>query len=304
MSEQQLSKSPSMKLMKKPAATKAAPAAPSPAAEPVEAAQSLVESPAVAEIEAVEAVTDTKSDSSDLIVATAHEVENLKEEKAFKLIPQLLDSSAQSDFKLGGVLSIIQREGWYGDRGYENFRAYVEAECGLNYRKAMYLIAIYNSLVESGVKWESVKGLGWTKLKELASIVTVDNVDEWVAIASEMTVLQLQEYIKSKSAGAAPGTGETKAKAQAEAKKTMTVTFKVHADQKETIKAALAKAKHESGTDVDTVALEHICLDFLGGTKVGQSLAELMKGKTAEEVLGVFGEVFPDVEIEATIPES
>lgn len=290
--------SPSMKLVKKPAKTTTAPAA---EAETKSAATAVAETAG----EAVDTTGAQSVASEDLIVHTAHEIENLKEDKAFKLVPQLLDSTALSDFKLGGVLSVIQAQGWYMDRGFENFRAYVEGECGINYRKAMYLIAIYNGLVESKIAWEKVKHLGWTKLKELASILTVDNVDDWVAQAESMTVIQLQEYIKAQSAGTATGTGET-SKNTGEVKKVVTITFKAHEDQKQTIREAVDKAKHELGTDVDTVALEHICLDFLGGqSKLANAptLEEMMKGKSAEEVLQAFGEVFPDVELTAELPE-
>lgn len=264
----------------------------------------------VEETQAAGEAVDTSGGQSvaaeDLIVHTAHEIENLKEDKAFKLVPQLLDSTALSDFKLGGVLSVIQAQGWYMDRGFENFRAYVEGECGINYRKAMYLIAIYNGMVESKVAWDKVKHLGWTKLKELASILTVENVDEWVERAEAMTVIQLQEYIKSQSAGTAVGTGETAKNTSGDVKKVVTMTFKLHEDQKQTVREALDKARHELNTDVDTVALEHICIDFLGGqSKLAKmpTLEELMKDKSAEEVLQAFGEIFPDVELTAELPE-
>ena len=253
--------------------------------------------------------TSAPSVEDDLIVNVAHQVENLKEEKAFKLVPQLLDSIDKDYFMLGGVLSSIQAQGWYMDKSYENFRAYVETECGIQYRKAMYLISIYNGLVNSGVSWSKVSDLGWTKLKELAGILSPENVDEWVGYAKDMTTLQLQEYIKQKSANAVAGgdapTTQTAAKVDEIKKSVTTMTFKVHPDQKETVKAALDKAKHETGTTVDTVALEHIALDFLSGTKLKSlpTLKELMTGKSAEEVLEVFGEVFPNVALEATLPD-
>lgn len=298
----EVKKSPTMQLLKKKPAAK-----PAPAPEPEVAEEVQHEEVEQAEVE-TEGVDTSDADTlveGDLIVMTAHEVENLKEDKAFKLVSTLLDSGSMSDFKLGGVLSAIQHQGWYMDRGHENFRAYVEAECGIAYRKAMYLISIYNGLVESGVKWDQVKHLGWTKLKDLAPILTVETVDDWVAHAEQMTVLQLQEYIKAQSAGTASADAPAASTAAA-AVKTTTMTFKVHEDQKATVKEAIAKAKHETGTDVDTVALEHICLDFLGGqSKLAKvpTLEELMKGKSAEEVLLAFGEVFPDVEISATLPE-
>ena len=257
--------------------------------------------------EATEAADTSEAQSiseDDLIVKTAKECETLKEDKAFKLVPQLLNNIDHDYFKLGGVLAVIQANGWFMDKGHENFRSFVESDCGIMYRKAMYLIQIYNGLVESGVKWEQVKHLGWTKLKELSGILTPENVDEWVGLAENMTVLQLQEHIKAESAGG-DAKGE-KEEAVKEASKTTTITFKVHADQKETIKEAIAKCQHETGTDSDAVAIEHICIDYLGGeSKLAKipSLKELMSGKSAEEVLEIFGEVFPDVELSATLPE-
>lgn len=247
--------------------------------------------------------------ADDLIVNTAKEVENLKEDKAFKMVPKLLDGIDQDYFKLGGVLSVIQTNGWFMDKNYENFRSYVENELGMAYRKSMYLIGIYNGLVESGVKWSQVSHLGWTKLKELASILTPDNVEHWVGLAENMTVLQLQEHIKAESAGASAGgdAPEGTEKSVAEAKKTTTMTFKLHADQKETIRTALDKVKHETGTEFDSVALEQLCLDFLAGDsklKKIPTLAEMMANSSEEEVLTIFGEVYPDVQLEATLPGS
>lgn len=265
--------------------------------------------PEVKEKDATVEGVDMPESVKDLISETAYEVENLKEDRAFKLVPTLLNGIDKDYFKLGGVLSVIQSQGWYMDKNYENFRSYVESECGMAYRKSMYLIGIYNGLVASGVSWAQVGHLGWTKLKELAPILTTENVEEWVAIAESMTVLQLQEHIRAQSAGVEAGTADAPVgseEAQDEAKKTTTMTFKVHVDQKETIRAALDKVKHETGTEFDAVALEHMALDYLSGDstlKKIPTLAELMEGKSAEEVLTIFGEVFPEVALEATLPD-
>jgi hypothetical protein len=247
------------------------------------------------------AVVATVAVEDDLIAKTATEVENMKEEKALKLIPALMNGMESDKFKLGGVLSLVQANGWHMDQGYESFRAFVENAHGLKYRKVMYLIANYNGLVKSGVRWSQVEILGWSKLKEVIPILTKENVTEWVDLITgqEMTVIQLQEYIKALTAGDTLPKTDT-----AEAKKTVTMTFKLHEDQKATVKEALDKAKHEVGTTVDTVALEAICLDFLGGaSKLQQmpTLKDLMASKSAEEVLGIFGDVFPNINIEATM---
>ena len=190
------------------------------------------------------------------------------------------------------------------DKGHETFRAFVETECGLKYRKGMYLIEIYNGLVESGVAWDKVKHLGWTKLSYLASILSVDNVDDWVAVAENLTVLQLIEHIKASTKG--DNAANSPEVVDGNTSSTTTMTFKVHQDQKDTIREALDKAKHESGTEFDSVALEAIAMDFLGGESKLKSiptLVELMTGKSIEEVLEAVSNVFPDVTLEATLPE-
>lgn len=298
--------SPTKKLMKTPtpAAAAAAPVqavAPAPAKTVVKskAATVVKAKPAAAVLEAVEIVE--QAETGDVIVRVAHEIENLKADKAFKMVPTLLDNIDRDYFRLGGVLAKVQSEGWFMEKQHETFRAFVEADCGIAYRKAMYLIQIYNGLVESGVAWELVGHLGWTKLKELAPILTTDNVIEWVAVAEGMTVLQLQEHIKASSKGV--DSGNSPDAGASDAKATTTMTFKLHEDQKTTVRDALDKAKHESATDVDSVALEYIAMDYLGSSKLKAvtTLKELMEGKSVEEVLQVFEEVFPTVVLQAAV---
>lgn len=288
MTEKTTTKSPSMKLNKK-AATKPAAVAAAPEAE----VQSLAPAAPVAEVEQV---------ADDQIALISTEVENVKEDKAFKMIPVLLEDIDRNQFKIGGLLSKINAEGWYQDKGFETFKAFVEASYGMKYRKAMYLIDIYNSLVEAGIPWDKVKHLGWTKLVEIIKHLTLENVDEILLSIDGMTTDQIKAFIVQKTKGTA-SKGEVNAAKNV--KDITSMTFKLHKDQKETVREALDKCKHETGTEHDNVALENICLNFLGGESkvVAVTLADLMKGKSAEEVLGIFGEVFPDVEVSATLPE-
>jgi len=301
-------KSPSVKLMKKPTAAAAAETATEEkVAVPVKTTTKLKTAskakPAQAEPVAASETTHEAPASSDLIVTTAFEIENLKEEKAFKLVPELLDNIDRDGFRLGGVLSKVQGEGWFMNAGAETFKAWVESACGIQYRKAMYLINIYNCLVQSGIPYEKVKGIGWTKLKELAPILDTENVDDWVALANEMTVLQLIEQIKAATKGSDDGGNTEEGKAPSDI---TTITFKLHKDQKDTVRAALDKAKHQTGSDVDTVALEAICMDYLGkaGTKKPASLKELMGKKDPSDILGVFNELYPNIYIQAQVFDS
>lgn len=241
----------------------------------------------------------------DLIIETAHKVENLSQEQAYSLAHKLIEDGNYNDFELGGVLSVIQSNKWYDEAQYKSFRLFVEKEFGFTYRKAVYLIAIYDNLVAAGIPWEKVKDLGWTKLRELASLLNKENVDEWVKAAKGMTNVQLVEYIKAKAQGTLANPGDV---AEDEAHKTSTISFKVHADQKETINAAIEKAMNEANTDVKTVALEAICLNYLNNGKIvsvapaAGDLKAIFKGMAPDAILDAFSEVFPQIDLEATFP--
>lgn len=303
---------PTMKLMKgsktaAPAATAATPAAPAatPAQKPAAAVQTVKNEAKAKLLAEVDTSQGQSIQVEDLITKTVHEIENMKEDKAFKAVPALLNNIDHDFFRLGGVLSVIKAQGWHMDRGFESFKAYVEAELpDVGYRKAVYLIGIYNGLVESGVKWESVKHLGWTKLKEIAGILTPENVEEWVTVAEGMTTLQLIDHVKASSAGVGAGSVNPVLVTQA-SNATVTMTFKLHKDQKATIQAALEKAMHEAGTTVSTVALEYIALDYLGGSKLKQvpTLHEMMVSRDLNDVLSELGKAFPDISLTVTVPE-
>jgi hypothetical protein len=168
----------------------------------------------------------------------------------------------------------------------------------------MYLISTYTKLVESGVAWEQVSHLGWTKLKEIAGILTPKNVKSIAKKAETMTVLQLQEWVeKEKAKAQAGGKPASETPDEDGASKLTTKTFKVKPDQKETIEAAIEKAKVQIGTNSDTVAIEHICIDFANGTQSNATakqptLAYTLSQHTLEEVMKAFERVFPGVEAE------
>lgn len=232
----------------------------------------------------------------DLITTVAYSVENASSTECDRQIVKLLEDVDNNYFALGGYLSLAQREeGWRGQ--FENFKDFVETSFGLNYRKAMYLIAMYKGIVESGVVWEQVSHLGWTKLKELASIITTDNVADWILKAENMTVSQLIAAIKLSETGVLEKTDTP-----TESNPTSSMSFSVHEDQKVTIESAVEKAKLEADTDNKSVALEALCMNYLSGGKVAQPIEIQMKVLGAEAVLEAFEVVFPDIDLMATMP--
>ena len=238
----------------------------------------------------------------DVIVNIVSKVETTHADDVFDTVRGLIDSVDQHYFEVGGYLDRISKEGLWDNVFYDSFREAVEAETGVHYRKAMYLSNIYNSIVEAEIPWAKIAPLAWSKLKEVASILTNENVDEWVAKIMgppEMTVMQIQEAVKLVKLGSL-------AKGDEVPEETSTVTsisFKVHADQKENIQLAVAKAKGEAETEFDGVALDAICMNYLSGglaTKP-KPLSEQFKSYQPEEILEAFAVVWPDIDVSATM---
>ena len=244
----------------------------------------------------VTAMTKEEPAEVDVIVQTAKEIGSLDRATAFEIVPSLIESVDFSYFKLGGVLSAIQTNEWWAGES-DTFKNFIQDNFGIHYRKAMYLIKIYDGLVEADIPWAKVSGLGWTKLKELADILTIDNVDEWVEKADSMTTLNLQAAVKAYKAGELNADGTT----DPDSAGVSTITFKVHPDQKETINQALEQTMEELETEFKGVALEALCLNYLNGGSTKKapkvSLMSIMEKASIEEVFEVFEAIYPDINI-------
>lgn len=206
-----------------------------------------------------------KNATNNVIMDATNEAENLKdEESAFKSAYDLMENTGAAEFRLGAILSKISEEGWFGE--YGSFKDVVVNEIGIEYRKAAYLKANYEKLVALSADAQmALTQLKYSALKEIAGIVDDENYSDWVDKALSMTNIQLHEEVLAyKKNLTAPTEGEN---TEPTVQKVKTMTFKVHSDQEETINAALDKAKTDMGTEVNTVALEHICMDFNAGSK-------------------------------------
>lgn len=198
--------------------------------------------------------------------------------ESLKTAKELMENIDQNYFELGGLLAAIQENQWYEEGGHENLRVFVETELGTPYRKAMYLINIYNHIVDSGIPYEKIKGIGWTKLKEIAGIMDADNVDDLVSKAKNMNTLQLIEEVKAMGVEGKEemGTGESNP--------IKSKVFKLHTDQREVIEEALEDAKLKCNTEHDAVALEHICMEYMNKSVKPKTVKEAKKKVVAKKV--------------------
>ena len=134
----------------------------------------------------------------DPLTCAAHEIENMSEAEAHMLAAEIAETSDFDAFRLGGLLARIHREKWFVGAGHADFRSYVEQRHGFKLRKALYLVSIYESVIDLGLTWNELKPVGWSKLKELVGVITQDNASQWLATAAaeDMTVLKLHALVR------------------------------------------------------------------------------------------------------------
>lgn len=242
-----------------------------------------------------------KATETNEFVLVVQEISKLSAEEAIAEVSALLDAADQNYFRIGGTLSAISAQKFYKVAGFENFNEFVETVYGMKRRKAQYWIRIYDDLIESDVPWDKIKDVGWTKLRDLAEILTPENVDEWVKRALSYTRLQLREAIAKAKVGSLATSGITPT--DDEKSNVTTYSVKLYDDQKTLIREAIAKARAEAKTKFDSVALEAICMNYLSGGNVSKlvSLKAVTKKYSPEEVLMALESAFPGFEITAKL---
>jgi hypothetical protein len=240
----------------------------------------------------IKVVGKKSTKSGDVFFDVASEVESLTRQKALSLAETLAENIETNYFKLGGVLKRIYEQSWF--EGFESFDEYVYEKFGFKKRKADYLMKIYTGLIDKQIPWSIVAPLGWTKLKDLVDVLTPENVEEWVAKAEKLTVVQLQAALKANAPEGEAGSAKTTSDS-------VKLKFDLKTDQAETVQQALNKAKADTGTEFDSVALENVMAGYLSGqiaTKVDtQSAAQALRELGWEEALKLYAAVFPGVDL-------
>jgi len=165
--------------------------------------------------------------------------------------------------------------------GFENWRDYVEKELDFRVRKAQYLVSIFDwfgDMKPNVQKW--IKELGWTKAKELVSIVTAENAAEWKKKLVGKSVKEIVDLIKGgggeddgeeggEGEGGGEGGGEGSGESSgADDSKPTKMSFTFFAPQRLNVDKALEKAMEMGETDKPGHAMDLICTEFLS-TNVG-----------------------------------
>jgi hypothetical protein len=221
-------------------------------------------------------VAGPTAQTCDLLEDVVHEIENLSKAEALIRVGKFEDANNKAYFEMGGVLSVIQRHKWYDP--FKTLGEWAEHNTAIKRSTALALIQTYDAVVESGVTSDQVKHIGWTKLRVIARVLTKENVDPWIKLASKQSRAEIIEAVKAHLApkGVANDGGSPPACVR---------TFKLNPDQTKTVDSAIAKAKSASGTQHDAAAFEYICLDYITGETLSerlQAVGPAQAGKAAK----------------------
>ena len=200
------------------------------------------------------------------------------EDEAVKLIGDLQDSKDLAAIRTGGILLLMKTNGWYGGEGFYEF---VAERFVIEKRKAQALIQIYERLTSLNLAdWDAFKGVGWAKLRAIASMLTNENYKKILKEISGMTLMEVTAYVK-----------EAHGKDSGYSATNKIYRFAVDEDGAGVIDECLAAAKEESPGASDSIVLVNICTSYLnGGTKAVMSLEDALvyhrkSAKSAKQAL-------------------
>lgn len=219
----------------------------------------------------------------------------LKEQDALDAARALVRQGEQTFLNLGGVLAEIRSTKAYVSAGYDGdkgFQEYCKTELNMEYRHAMYLVQIYNTILPLGVDEDRLIRIGWTKARELCQYITEENAESLLLAAEEMNKEELIEHVKTTYVSAKTG------EAAKERVKKVKYSFQAFEDQAEIVGAALERAKETNGSDDINAAFLAIITewaDMTEGVEVPLEDALTM----VENKYGVTLEIVEDEEEEA-----
>lgn len=210
-------------------------------------------------------------------------------------------------------LWLIQKKQLFKGWGYKSFREYGSQELEFGGTKAIYLASIWNNLAVNQDKtvFDKVMELGWSKGKELARVVTKENLEEWVQKARplrvEALVKEIRTFIRKQipndSAQALENEDSVRDTPVEEEKKTITLTFNY--EDYLTISQAYEQIKQEEQNASLPQALAMCARDFLASndmTALGKDSALQIIARLAS-VHGLQVSIHQDAQAEQEAPK-
>ena len=187
-----------------------------------------------------------------------------------------------SYFELAGLLYRAFDLGAHKSWGFATWKEYAEQDIGMSLRKVQFLISIwdwfYVQINDREIK-EKLKGIGWSKVKEMVGVVTPENADEWIEKANRMNVIDFAEECRRFKKGEDGETGDGGG-TDVDKEESKRLSFKLMGDQIVTVEDALDMAKDITGSDKKGNLITLICTDYLAGN--------IFQGKKSNDMKSLF----------------
>ena len=182
---------------------------------------------------------------------------------------RLVETAEKTYYTLGGVLAVISRKnlhegvkvkGEFPYQGQPGFKQFCLDHLGVDYRKAQYLINIYEAFTNAGLTEAKIGSIGWSKARHLVAILEAepDAAEKWIETAKASSTDQVIEAVKTRLE-------KIGAKQHGNSRKTRTVTckFVVHEDEGKVVQEALAMAKEQGDLKDDSEAFAYIVKEWM-----------------------------------------
>lgn len=186
--------------------------------------------------------------------ATAGKVKKQRHDIVRKEILAVRDQIEHGFVDYARLLAEAQEKEFFRKWGFETFDEYCIQELDVHYRKAMYMVDIWRTVETLKLDKKEVADLGWTKMRDLATVITKKNAKGWIKKAKTMSTRELTEAVKKVRRK------DTKGK---DLPVITTMTIRMGTSEAEVINEALGQAKKLCESENEAVALEMICQDWM-----------------------------------------
>jgi hypothetical protein len=171
-----------------------------------------------------------------------------------KQIKDVMAAVDEDHMSLAALLAEAYNKKYWEEWGFEDFKLYCADELDVQWRKAYYFVDIWNKVEEFNLDVKEVQKVGWTKMKEIATVITKRNYKGLMKKAQSMNAKDFIDEVRVL---------RTKQKGKDPRPVTTTINLKANEDEAKTILEAISEAKKLTESANDTVALEMICSDWL-----------------------------------------
>lgn len=201
-------------------------------------------------------VTKIKSKSKITVTKKVVKKNKVSEKPRSEVVrEEILESKKQRDsgyLNLARLIYESYREGFYQEWGFSDFTDYCNKELDIEYRKAMYFVQIGEKLKSIALPADRLEKMGWTRVKDLVSIITPETKNEWLEKAEAAN--SAKDFTAMVQAAKGKKTIETGI---------TTLKFKLSNEVAQIILEAIEESKEMLENPDPSIALEVICQEWL-----------------------------------------